>query len=52
MPLRHYWLNHLARQVVANLAPSERASLDFLGVIVAPQLDGFLGIFAYPLLCF
>lgn len=52
MPMRHYWLNRLAQQVVAKIAPSERVSLDFLGVIVAPRLGGFHGIFGYQLLCF
>lgn len=51
MPLQHYWLNHLARQAVANTAPSERASLGSPGVIVVLRLDGYLGICACPLLC-
>lgn len=51
MPPRHYWLIRLARQVVANIAPSVRVFLDFLGGIVAPRLGGFPGIFGYQLLC-
>lgn len=51
MPLPHYRLSLPARQAVASIAIFARSSLDFLGVIVALRLDGFPGIFAYPLLC-